>query len=763
MARRIRDAMDMHADQLGAAELDLLARPRTVSGLYRGEMTLPQPGRFVLELRVDVDSRSSVSPVMNRISGDLYQITRTVVPGMPPKVSQTYIESWIVDHPQVTWSAARADIKGRVRFWTGVHAATTVAIRIAWPGSPPAVSAAVTFTETGGAQRSFSCRQQTDCFRSVQLEIDVCKSVNKPPLRPAYDTHWHDNRPTGLPQRVLTIESAYREAGVCITVEPTSTVVDDTAAAFSSWSPAELHDAMETHFSHYGGSWPKWQMWGLMAGLFEDAGVGGVMFDAASQFGGAGKAPERQGFAVFRNHPWFDSLVPGTPQNQAQAQAMRHFLYTWVHEAGHAFNFLHSWNKGRPDSLSWMNYDWRYDSRNGADTFWNRFPFRFDDDELIHLRHGNRAAVIMGGDPWSSGGHLEAPNLAMAQVEGDAPLELIIRSKEYFDLMEPVLVELRLRNLMTDMPVVIDKRLAPEFGGVVVYIQKPDGHVVQYDPVICAVGTPEFHMLAPAGAGEQGEDRFSREIFLSYGSSEFYFDRPGEYRIRAVYQGSGDVLIPSEAHRIRIGIPASKETDRLAQDYFSDDVGLALYLQGSRSPFLAKGAQVLEEVAERCKGTVLGAKVAMTLAHGVSRPFHRIALSGDPASWSAAERGEGAGEVAPERQSKIVRTAAADPKRALELTRPALQVLREQKGKEVNLALARVVRRRAEYHQAVGDPERARQELGTLRDDLAARGANASVLKGYEALAESIDSDGPQRRRRKDTDAARPRKPRSRT
>jgi hypothetical protein len=162
-------------------------------------------------------------------------------------------------------------------------------------------------------------------------------------------------------------------------------------------------------------------MWGLMAGLFEDAGVGGVMFDAASQFGGAGKAPERQGFAVFRNHPWFDSLVPGTPQNQAQAQAMRHFLYTWVHEAGHAFNFLHSWNKRRPDSLSWMNYDWRYDSRNGADTFWNRFPFRFDDDELIHLRHGNRAAVIMGGDPWSSGGHLEAPNWRWPKSKGMRP------------------------------------------------------------------------------------------------------------------------------------------------------------------------------------------------------------------------------------------------------------------------------------------------------------------------------------------------------
>ena len=34
-------------------------RPQTISGLYQGEMILPQPGRFVLELRVDVDPRTS--------------------------------------------------------------------------------------------------------------------------------------------------------------------------------------------------------------------------------------------------------------------------------------------------------------------------------------------------------------------------------------------------------------------------------------------------------------------------------------------------------------------------------------------------------------------------------------------------------------------------------------------------------------------------------------------------------------------------------
>ena len=34
---------------------------------------------------------------------------------------------------------------------------------------------------------------------------------------------------------------------------------------------------------------------------------------------------------------------------------------------------------------------------------------RFDDEELVHIRHGDRSAVIMGGDDWGSGGHLERP------------------------------------------------------------------------------------------------------------------------------------------------------------------------------------------------------------------------------------------------------------------------------------------------------------------------------------------------------------------
>lgn len=700
----------------------------SVSGRYGGEMTSPTAGRFYLDLRVDIDPRSTTSPVMERVSADLYQVFTLHPPFGKPITWRSYVESWVVDTPQERWSRCGVDITGRVRFWKGTHPATDAMVRVGWGSFSPAGPAAVTLTEAGGAHRVFSCKRVSDALRDLRMEVDVCASVNTAPLLPSYDTHWHDDRPVGLPQRVLTVESAYREAGVAVTIDPTHTVIDDGDSAFTSWTSAELHDAMETHFSLFGGAWPNWRMWGLLAGTFENPGVGGIMFDAAAAFGGAGEAPERQGFAVFRKHQWFNNLVAGAPANQDQAWAMRHYLYTWVHEAGHAFNFLHSWNKSRPGSLSWMNYDWRYDSLNGEGSFWRGFGFRFDDEELLHLRHGDRAAVIMGGDPWSSGGHMEhghegGMELAMAQTEGDAPLELLVRSKEYFEFMEPVIVELRLRNRSPDLPIPVDRRLSPEYGATAIYIQRPDGSVRAYEPVLCKLALEDTVTLAPARRGTpEGEDRHSREVFLAYGASGFYFDGPGEYRIRALYQGPGGMLIASNTHRLRVGTPASPEADRIAQDMFSDAAGMALYLHGSRSPFLAKGHDALQDVAERFQGSMLGARVAVTLARGLARPFFRM----EP----ARSRSEAvAAETPPVRLKK---EAQADPKRALELTEPAVKLHQGRKDKALNLAYGRLVQRRAALHRQTGKGKEAKRELEALQKDLAARGVHPSVVKTYE-------------------------------
>lgn len=690
----------------------------SVSGRYEGEMTAPSAGRYALDFRVDIDPRYANSPVMDRVSGDIYQVFRFHLPfpfpGRPGRTItwRVYHESWIVDTPTVNWSRCQVEITGRVRYWKGGHADTDVRIVIPWSTFQPAGPADVTFTEVGGSTSSYSCARKSNHFREVTLEVDVCNSVNAVPILPSYDTHAHPNRPTDLPQRTLTIEEAYREAGIDLTINPARTIIDDSAAGFSTWSPAELHDAMEQYFSQYPGRWPKWYAWCLLAGTFDSPSVGGIMFDAAAAYGGAGEPPERQGCAVFRNHSWFDDLVP-TSTNDDEAWAMRHYLYTYVHEIGHAFNFLHSWDKGRPDALSWMNYDWRYDNRNGAGSFWANFRFRFDDAELIHLRHGDRSEVIPAGDPWSTGWHLEAPTGAMADLLGEAPVELLLRSKGYFQFMEPVTVELRIRNI-TDVPLELDTQLHPEFGGVIVYIRRPDGRILEYAPILCKLATPELRVLKPEREAVKGEDRHSQNVFLSYGTYGYYFDEPGQYLLRAFYQGPGDVLIPSNVHRVRIGRPFSYDEERIAQDFFTYEAGMALYLNGSSSPFLKKGMDTLDTMADRYRESPVGAHLSLVLAQNLARPFFRIE---DRKLWEAR---------------------AANPEGALALTARAYEQQKRDELTFTNITHHQCLRTRADLMATLGEKAEAKKELSTLVKDLKKRGVNQPVLDEIEAYAKSL-------------------------
>lgn len=703
--------------------------PAPLSGRWVGEMTAPTGGRDELDLRLDIDVRHESSPVLNRISGDLYQVNRLNLPGQPPRVWRVYRESWVVDRPEVLWTPTAVAITGTVEFWKSIHPPTTISVRISWDISRGLGPAEITFSPRGGVPLAYSCVKRSDTFRALDLEVDVCKSVNQAPLLPLYDTGLHLDRPVDIPRRVLTIEAAYREAGVLVTVSPTRTEIDDSERAGHGWTDAELHHAMETHFEQYPGGWPKWNMWGLLADTYEKPTVGGIMFDAAATFGGSDEPPERQGFAVFRKHSWFHDLVDGTPATPAQVAAMRQYLYTWVHEAGHAFNFLHSWDKNRPDALSWMNYDWKYDHRNGVDNFWRNFRFRFDDEELIHLRHGDRAAVIMGGDPWASGGqlegppgseYLEAPPGAMSQVEGAVPIELLIRSQGYFEFMEPVLLELRLRNLLTDLPLTLDARLNPEYGGVTFYIRRPDGRIVEYSPVMCKVAQPRSKTLQAAGA-PKGTERYSEMVFLSYGKYGFYIDEPGEYWVRALYHGPGDVLIPSNIHRLRVGNPKTHEQDVQAQDYFSYQVGMSLYLFGSRSPLLAKGRAVIEELADRHQDSMLGVRLRSALARSVEKPFFGL------------------------EDSKVKQLAEADPERALELLEPAVEQLRRQSKPELNLTYRNLAVRQAALKAETGLAEQARQAYSSLSQDLERRGVNAPQVEAVRKLGSEINGgSGPE-------------------
>lgn len=672
------------------------------SGRYKGPSTSPLPNKFELVLRVDIDPVYQNAPVMDRISGDVYQVY-TYSWGGRTYSWRVYRESWIVENPSVNWQRCYVDVKGSVRYWQGTHPATRFGMRIPWGTFQPAGPAEVFLDPSGGTRVRYTCARESSFFRDLVLEVDVCTSVNAEPVLPTYDTHGHPDRPSGLPQRALSVVESFREAGVDVTVNPTRTIIDDSAAQFSRWSVSELHDAMETHFSQIGGGWPKWHMWGLLCGRFDSSSTAGIMFDARATYGGAGVPPDRQGFAVFREHRWFDDLVE-TPTTTAQAQAARQFLYTWVHEAGHAFNMLHSWDKGRPNALSWMNYPQR------VPNFWDLFEMRFDDEELVHIRHGDRSAVIMGGDEWASGGHIHDHSAGVGEIEGAAPLEVVVRSKGYFEFMEPVFVEVRLRNLTPDVPLDVHTRLDPEFSQVAYQVRKPDGTVVEYEPLLEYIAEPEVQTLAPSN--EEGTDRVSRRVFLHYGPHGFIFDQPGTYLVRAVYYGFDGMTLPSRGHQLRVGTPQTSEVDRLAQDYFRYEVGLSLYLRGSHSPHLEKGMDVLREFADRFEGKALGAATATAVAEGEARSHFRV------------------------EDGALKQAHKPDPEAALKLTDPVVKLYKKEKDRALNLPYHEVVRQRSALLAEVGKGDQAKKEVSALARDLQKRGVRSAVIDEIKAYAD---------------------------
>ncbi len=677
-------------------------RQPSISGRYAGR-SRGNDGAFELDLRLDVDPRGIHSPVLLKVSGDLYQ-SCAMAAAKGARRWRVFRHSWVVDRARVKWGLAQTRISGTVRFWQGAHPQTEVTITIPRTEQLSPGPAEVRLFENGRPAKAFQCLFLSDCFREVQLEVDVCQSVAGATPLLDFDPFLHAAPPQGFKLRRLSFETAYHEAGIAMQVNPEPGRIDDREQAFGAWSAAELHDAMERHFSQYDGAWPNWHLWGLLGGSFEDPMTAGVMFDAQAAYGGAGRGVERQGFAVFRNHRWFERLPEGPPINAAEAAALRTYLYTWIHEAGHAFNLLHSWDKNQPDALSWMNYPWRYDQRHGEDRFWSEFPMQFDAEELAHLRHADRSAVIMGGDDWGPAhGHGSGdPGL----MEGEAPLELKLRARPFFEFMQPVSVELRLRNRLPDHALAADVGLDPELSAVTLYIRRPDGRSAQFAPVLCRVAEPRIATLAPASERDSGADRISAELFLGYGADGFYFDQPGDYVLKAAYQGDCGLLLVSASLGIRIGYPMSAEKERAAQDFFSPEVGLSLYLQGSQSPFLTGGMERLREMIERFQGDALSRGLAERIAPGVGRDFHRVT------------------------SGQLQRVYAAAPAEALKLTDQALAFYHQaMTDQELNLPYHKLIQQRMGWHQMINDQAAAENEVKRLQADLGKRGVKRTVLE----------------------------------
>jgi endonuclease/exonuclease/phosphatase family metal-dependent hydrolase len=445
--------------------------------------------------------------------------------------------------------------------------------------------------------------------------------------------------------REITIESAFASAGFDVQLI-TDPFLGGPPAEIASqgFTYAELHRAMterrnapatdrlQTHVfvaTHLAGR--------------NGRGVLGVMYDF-----GAGDLNRRarEGVAVFGRHPLLSD-----PRAQLE-ERKREFVFTLVHEIGHALNLLHSFDKGRPSALSWMNYPHLFPlgteaapGHNGTSEFWLAFEQTFDDLELHHLRHATPREIGSGG--FEFGVYEEGPsfiyqggtaNPRLTQL-GANPLRQapdvdlsVSGPKQHYNLGEPVFVELSVSS-RGRLPVRIPDALDPCEGFTRFVIEWPDGHHERYSPPM------RVCMRAPTALlSSTSNARKSHPIPLFLAARGPMFTSPGRYRVWAELAGiDGNRVAFAPPYDITVVSP-DLNTQRFAEQLWSTRGALeSLYLRHPLTAF--DGFQTLSDAADQyglAKKTdnSTAALIDFTAALGWSRPFQFVDRHPADSDWT---------------------------------------------------------------------------------------------------------------------------------
>jgi hypothetical protein len=560
---------------------------RKISGRYLGSS---ETG-FQLELRVDVDG---LRP-MKCVSGDVFQKTGDTT---------AYLGSFVANSPVVAIANNVVTIEGVANYsWTATQSKIRVSISRTLIIRPPA-PARIQFLSLAGevGLEQFLCRFVSPFFRTVQVETDHVDDVTAP-LFQSYNT---GSLPSGGAARTLSVASAYAEAGIeMVQIPPGPAVPAAGEGADRVWSDSELHASMVAQFSQWRDV-TQWKVWELAAQLHElGPNLLGIMFDSHDHH-------QRQGCAVF-----YAGLAGKTPDK------LRDQLYCYVHELGHCFNLLHSWQKplafppqpGRPGALSWMNYPQMYapgpGQPGGSGPFWNGFAFQFDDPELLHLRHGFRDSVIMGGLDFRIGAALEDPQIFKRPLTDNTGLKLevsVAKQGNRFLFGEPIHIQARLSGIDPGGKLV-HPHLNPSAGLLQIGICDPTGTVKSFRPLI-------EHCVSAEAVRMTVEAPLEESLYCGFGKDGFYFDRTGFYQVRAIYTALNGSKVFSNILNLRVAHPVTHEDEEVADLFFGQDQGTLFYLHGSDSESLQHGNDALNKVLEEHSNHPLAEYVRMI--HGIN-------------------------------------------------------------------------------------------------------------------------------------------------
>jgi hypothetical protein len=474
--------------------------------------------------------------------------------------------------------------------------------------------ASVTFVGRGAKPLTRKFAFQSRYFHPVSFEFDY-ETSSTPVLE--IDTAAHPNRPASLPNEHLSLRTVYQRAGFDAKVSAGNAIVDDGADPNSTWSDAEMHDAMQTHWSRFADR-PQWAMWVLFAREHDQGhSLGGVMFDEIGP-------NHRQGTAIFT-----DAFIADPPSGDLEPAAWvaRMRFWTAAHEMGHAFNLAHAWQKthppewgtpwiptpNEPESRSFMNYP--FIVQGGDSAFFADFEYRFSDSELLFMRHAPSQFVQMGNADWFDQHGFER---SLSRTQPSLTFSLHVdRPRAVFKFLEPVVLELQLRNNGRAVTQVDNRALSGAVPMTVVVLRRGT-RARSYVPYAHYCLQPTPTRLAPGEA-------LRESLFVSAGINGWDVSEPGEYLIQAaLHLPGGDVV--SSPLRLRIANPETGDQEELAQDLFTEDVGRVLALDGSQR--LSQANSALRELTERFPQHPAAKHARIALAIPYTRDYKLLSEEG---------------------------------------------------------------------------------------------------------------------------------------
>lgn len=456
---------------------------------------------------------------------------------------------------------------------------------------------------------------QSIYFDEVEFEVDRVANANPPTT--TYATHSHPNRPASLANETISMATVYQRAGFDTKMSPNTSVIPTSGAgANGTWSDGEMHNAMLTYWSRFANK-PLWAMWVLFARQHDQgSSLGGIMFDDIGP-------NHRQGTAIFT-----DSFIQNAPAGDPNPAAWRNRMVFWtaIHEMGHGFNLAHSWQKAlgnpwialanEPEARSFMNYP--FNVSGGQSSFFSNFQFRFSDQELVFMRHAPRRFVEMGNANWFVNHGFEETTAAAV----GAPLRWTLeirpnRDVSTYTFMEPVKLELKLTNVSGE-PLQVDHDVLEDGKHFSVYVGREGGLTKAWSPFVTRCDETHHDTAAP-GASLYGAH------LIGATTNGWLIDEPGFYKVQAAIDMDGEIVV-SNVLRVYVAPPASEAENRLALDFFTEDVARVLAFEGA--PELEKATDTLREVSERCAGTPVATHAAVAVSTPMLRDYKTLGGDG---------------------------------------------------------------------------------------------------------------------------------------